>query len=104
MIFEQTNPSQRPKAAGGGTRRALYSTDLDTMEQEEIPTFDGESQTSLSTTQSDSQDDWLMKENENLMNLVMNVAEEQALNDAIIHRSVTCNHCGMSPLRGWRFV
>ena len=42
-------------------------------------------------------------ESENLLNLVVKIANEQAIQDTKIHKSVSCNNCHMSPLRGIRF-
>ena len=42
-------------------------------------------------------------ESENLLNLLYAIAEDQARKDGYVHRGITCNHCGMSPLRGIRF-
>ncbi|KAJ2997124.1 hypothetical protein HDV02_005865 [Globomyces sp. JEL0801] len=46
---------------------------------------------------------WAVDESENLLNLLYAISEEQTQADTIIHRSVSCNHCGVSPVRGWRF-
>jgi hypothetical protein len=46
---------------------------------------------------------WAVDESDNLLSLLISIAENEAISDTIIHRSVTCNHCGMSPLRGFRF-
>jgi hypothetical protein len=38
-----------------------------------------------------------------LNDLLGDLASEHARRDAVTHRSITCNHCGMSPIRGVRF-
>ncbi|KAJ3159074.1 hypothetical protein HDU86_001973 [Geranomyces michiganensis] len=40
---------------------------------------------------------------ERLMQLLSAISEEQAEKDGYVHRSITCNHCGISPIRGFRF-
>lgn len=50
-----------------------------------------------------NQEVWASDESESLLSLIMAIAHEQTLADTIIHRSVSCNHCGVSPVRGWRF-
>ncbi|KAI9220459.1 hypothetical protein BC828DRAFT_398151 [Blastocladiella britannica] len=42
-------------------------------------------------------------ESQNLLSLLYSVAEDQARKDGFIHRGITCNHCGTSPVRGVRF-
>ncbi|KAI9152648.1 hypothetical protein H9P43_009444 [Blastocladiella emersonii ATCC 22665] len=42
-------------------------------------------------------------ESQNLLNLLYSIAEDQARKEGYIHRGITCNHCGMSPIRGTRF-
>ncbi|KAJ3208891.1 hypothetical protein HDU67_006493 [Dinochytrium kinnereticum] len=43
------------------------------------------------------------EESKNLLNLLYSIAEDQARKDGYVHRSITCNHCGVSPVRGFRF-
>ncbi|KAJ3172897.1 hypothetical protein HDU87_007733 [Geranomyces variabilis] len=40
---------------------------------------------------------------ERLLQLLSAISEEQAEKDGFVHRSITCNHCGKSPIRGFRF-
>ncbi|ORY22729.1 EF-hand [Neocallimastix californiae] len=42
-------------------------------------------------------------ETEILLNLLWEVSEEQAKTDSYIHRNVTCNNCGIAPIRGIRY-
>ncbi|TPX30155.1 hypothetical protein SmJEL517_g06214 [Synchytrium microbalum] len=42
-------------------------------------------------------------ESRNLLNLLYSIAEDQARKDGFVHRSITCNHCGTSPIRGFRY-
>jgi len=42
-------------------------------------------------------------ETEVLLNLLWEVSEEQAKTDSYIHRNVTCNNCGIAPIRGVRY-
>ncbi|KAI9139844.1 hypothetical protein BKA69DRAFT_1083762 [Paraphysoderma sedebokerense] len=42
-------------------------------------------------------------ESTNLLNLLYSIAEDQARKEGYIHRGITCNNCGMSPVRGLRF-
>ncbi|TPX47983.1 hypothetical protein SeLEV6574_g02312, partial [Synchytrium endobioticum] len=42
-------------------------------------------------------------ESKNLLNLLYSIAEDQARKDGFVHRSITCNHCGTSPIRGFRY-
>ncbi|TPX53871.1 hypothetical protein PhCBS80983_g06116 [Powellomyces hirtus] len=54
----------------------------------------------------DDPDDGLMEqpdETEKLLELLSSIAEEQAQKEGYVHRSITCNHCGVSPIRGFRF-
>jgi hypothetical protein len=50
-----------------------------------------------------NEETWAVAESENLMKLVVAIAEEQTTKDTIVHRSVSCNHCGASPIRGIRY-
>ncbi|KAI8847246.1 hypothetical protein BC829DRAFT_396794 [Chytridium lagenaria] len=43
------------------------------------------------------------EESKNLLNLLYSIAEDQARKDGYVHRSITCNHCGVCPVRGYRF-
>lgn len=43
------------------------------------------------------------KEDRNLAVLLSAVANEKSRKNGIIHRSITCNHCEVSPIRGDRF-
>ncbi|KKY25202.1 putative ef hand domain protein [Phaeomoniella chlamydospora] len=38
-----------------------------------------------------------------LQNLVYNIAKEQAVRESYIHRGVSCNSCGMLPIKGIRY-
>ena len=38
-----------------------------------------------------------------LLGLLYAVAADQARREGFVHRSITCNHCGASPIRGIRF-
>ncbi|KAJ3187581.1 hypothetical protein HK101_009347 [Irineochytrium annulatum] len=54
----------------------------------------------------DSEDmvmDSFAEESKNLLTLLYSIAEDQARKDGYVHRSITCNHCGSSPVRGFRF-
>lgn len=42
-------------------------------------------------------------ESQNLLTLLYNISEDQARKEGYVHRSITCNHCGSSPIRGFRF-
>ncbi|KAI9103710.1 hypothetical protein DFS34DRAFT_605545 [Phlyctochytrium arcticum] len=42
-------------------------------------------------------------DSQNLLTLLYSIAEDQARKDGYVHRSITCNHCGLSPLRGTRY-
>ncbi|ORZ33782.1 hypothetical protein BCR44DRAFT_1415683 [Catenaria anguillulae PL171] len=42
-------------------------------------------------------------ESQNLLNLLYSIAEDQARKEGYVHRGITCNHCGSSPIRGTRF-
>jgi len=42
-------------------------------------------------------------ETETLLNLLWDVSEEQSKTDSYIHRNVTCNNCGIAPIRGIRY-
>lgn len=42
-------------------------------------------------------------ETETLLNLLWEASEEQAKIDSYIHRNVTCNNCGIAPIRGIRY-
>lgn len=57
----------------------------------------------IKSTESFDASNWAVEESDNLLSLLISIAENEAIADTIIHRSVTCNHCGMSPLRGFRF-
>lgn len=41
--------------------------------------------------------------NKALMALLYNIGEDQSRKEGYVHRSITCNHCGTSPIRGFRF-
>lgn len=43
------------------------------------------------------------KQGQSLLNLLYRIAEEQARKDGYVHRGVTCNGCGMIPIRGIRY-
>ncbi|KAL7270414.1 hypothetical protein RUND412_006880 [Rhizina undulata] len=43
------------------------------------------------------------KENQNLLNLLYLIAEDQAKRESYVHRGVTCNSCGIIPIRGIRY-
>ncbi|KAJ3100281.1 hypothetical protein HDU97_002372 [Phlyctochytrium planicorne] len=43
------------------------------------------------------------EESRNLLDLLYSIAEDQARKDGYVHRSITCNHCGTAPVRGFRF-
>eukprot|EP00048_Salpingoeca_helianthica_P010134 m.144895 g.144895 ORF g.144895 m.144895 type:complete len:401 (-) comp15019_c1_seq7:99-1301(-) len=38
-----------------------------------------------------------------VLNLLYNIAADQARKEGYVHRGITCNHCRMSPLRGIRY-
>ena len=40
---------------------------------------------------------------QNLLNLLYRIAEDQARKDAYVHRKVSCNGCGASPIKGIRY-
>ncbi|KAJ3362403.1 hypothetical protein GGF31_001595 [Allomyces arbusculus] len=42
-------------------------------------------------------------ESGNLLNLLFSIAEDQARKEGYVHRGITCNHCGTSPIRGLRY-
>lgn len=42
-------------------------------------------------------------ETENLLQLLLTISEEQARKEGYIHRGITCNNCGTSPIKGYRF-
>ncbi|KNC99585.1 uncharacterized protein SPPG_04973 [Spizellomyces punctatus DAOM BR117] len=42
-------------------------------------------------------------ESQNLLTLLYSIAEDQARKEGYVHRSITCNHCGTSPIRGYRY-
>ncbi|KAJ1343501.1 hypothetical protein BSLG_001943 [Batrachochytrium salamandrivorans] len=44
-----------------------------------------------------------VQESKSLLQLLYSIAEDQARKEGYIHRSITCNHCGVSPVRGFRF-
>ena len=44
-------------------------------------------------------DTWAVAESENVMKLVVAISEDQVALDTNIHRSVSCNNCGTSPVR-----
>lgn len=39
----------------------------------------------------------------NLLNLLYNIAEDQARKEGYVHRVITCDSCGVSPIRGIRY-
>ncbi|RKP02025.1 hypothetical protein CXG81DRAFT_11291 [Caulochytrium protostelioides] len=43
------------------------------------------------------------KEHETLLALLYTLAEDQARREGFVHRSITCNHCSASPIRGVRY-
>lgn len=43
------------------------------------------------------------KQNQNLLNLLYHIAEDNAKREGYIHRGVTCNGCGINPIRGIRY-
>ncbi|KAJ1558767.1 hypothetical protein HK096_005031, partial [Nowakowskiella sp. JEL0078] len=43
------------------------------------------------------------EESENLLTLLFSIAEDQARKEGYVHRSITCNHCSTSPIRGFRY-
>lgn len=43
------------------------------------------------------------EESQNLLSLLYSIAEDQARKEGFVHRSITCNHCGTSPIRGYRY-
>ncbi|KAJ3301882.1 hypothetical protein HDV03_000249 [Kappamyces sp. JEL0829] len=92
--------SRRPRAAGGGNRRAVY-----TMAAEESLDVLNDIPTEVLPLPPEvaNADTWAVEESENLLGLILAIAEEQTMSDTIIHRSVTCNHCEISPVRGWRY-
>ncbi|KAJ3416123.1 hypothetical protein HDV05_003092 [Chytridiales sp. JEL 0842] len=42
-------------------------------------------------------------ETKSLVNLLFTIAEDVARKNGYVHRSITCNHCDQSPIRGFRF-
>jgi hypothetical protein len=42
-------------------------------------------------------------ESSNIVSLLYSIAEEKARLYGIVHRSITCNHCKISPVRGIRY-
>ena len=62
-----------------------------------------ESKPSDENVEEQNENAWAVDEAENLMKLVVTIANEQAAQDTMIHKSVSCNQCNMSPLRGTRF-
>ncbi|KAI8922636.1 hypothetical protein BC831DRAFT_552785 [Entophlyctis helioformis] len=42
-------------------------------------------------------------ESKHLLQLLYSIAEDQARKEGYVHRSITCNHCSTSPVRGYRF-
>ena len=45
----------------------------------------------------------ILDEEQTLYTLLYSFAQDQFRNQAIVHRSITCNHCQLSPVRGIRF-
>ena len=45
----------------------------------------------------------LAEETRELQSLVISMAEDRARMEGFIHRGITCNQCGASPVRGFRF-
>ena len=48
-------------------------------------------------------DDGDAKEGQHLLNLLFNIAEDQARKEGYIHRGITCNSCQASPICGIRY-
>ncbi|KAJ3103667.1 hypothetical protein HDU97_009920 [Phlyctochytrium planicorne] len=44
-----------------------------------------------------------IEESKKLLDLLQSIAEDQAQKDGTVHRAITCNHCGISPVRGIRY-
>lgn len=54
-------------------------------------------------TTSFNEDDTLVEEAPTILNALHMYSQDSAKLDAYIHRSITCNHCSTSPIRGLRY-
>ena len=43
------------------------------------------------------------EESQSLLEILYKLSQETAKKEGIVHRSITCNHCSISPIRGIRF-
>ena len=62
-----------------------------------------DSDTNRSTLRVSEAHSWSLDESKTLMQLLYSIAQDKAHFEGIVHRSISCNHCGSSPIRGYRF-
>ena len=91
----------RPKSAHPRRRRVPTAEDL--LTPEGIQSADSDESLMFSPMEEEPSQTWSDDESRNLLSLLYAIAEDKAQLDGVIHRSITCNHCGVSPVRGWRF-
>jgi hypothetical protein len=87
---------QRPQTAHHSRRRTVSS--VPSSPPDIASEIFAESAQALTDTNS-----WSADEAESLLALLYSIAEEKAQTEGIVHRSITCNHCNASPVRGVRF-
>ncbi|KAJ3225135.1 hypothetical protein HK099_007340 [Clydaea vesicula] len=69
----------------------------DEQEEDSNHRFDG------LTTEKENKVGGYTEESQNLLTLLYSIAEDQARKEGYIHRSITCNNCNASPIRGYRY-
>ena len=72
-----------------------------TERPEELETI-GETESEASS-QNDSGEGNKTKNGQNLLNLLFQIAEQQAQKDGYLHRGITCNSCNTHPIKGVRY-
>jgi len=62
-----------------------------------------DSEPSLRANGKTNQDPEAGSQGQSLLNLIFRISEEQERNESYVHRRVTCNSCGIMPIRGIRY-
>lgn len=95
--------SERDSAASA-SEGGIDENDEDVeLEEDEELEDDGDDDDDEEESGGEGNDGGYAEESKNLINLLYSIAEDQARKDGFVHRSITCNHCNLSPVRGFRF-
>ncbi|KAI9278698.1 hypothetical protein BDA99DRAFT_531443 [Phascolomyces articulosus] len=85
---------RRRRLRSGHHRRTEASGDPeDPVSLLQVPLSESEEEVAL----------WSDDDNKNLLNVIYAISETQARKEGYIHRGITCNKCGVSPIRGTRY-